>query len=202
MGVGKQAEICGVRALVLIVVTFGAFLNFPVVKAGGVIYIRADGHIDGTLDIQTADEVNYFFTADINGSLIVERNNILIDGKGYSLQGSHESNSIGADLSQRENVTIQNLQVRAFHFGLVLNLSSENSLSGSNIANNFEGILLDYSTNNSIKENNVTDNYHGIFLDSESNYNTLRDNNITNNDIGIFLAPSSDFNDISTNKIE
>ena len=57
------------------------------VKANGIIYIRADGTVEGTDNIQLDGNV-YTFTGSINGPIVVERDDIVVDGSDYSLQGT------------------------------------------------------------------------------------------------------------------
>jgi hypothetical protein len=54
-------------------------------QSAGTIYIRADGSVEGTDKIQRDGDV-YTFTDNIFGSIIVERDNVVVDGAGYSLQ--------------------------------------------------------------------------------------------------------------------
>jgi hypothetical protein len=60
-----------------------------IAKAEGAIHIKADGNVDGTNLIQHDGNV-YTFTANIDNAygIIVEKDNITIDGAGYTLQGS------------------------------------------------------------------------------------------------------------------
>ncbi|MCK4482693.1 hypothetical protein KAU55_05665, partial [Candidatus Bathyarchaeota archaeon] len=50
-------------------------------KATGTIYIRADGSIDPpTANIETANNVTYTFTSNINESIVMKKGDIIIDG--------------------------------------------------------------------------------------------------------------------------
>jgi len=168
-----------------------------VVKAESTIYIRADGSVEGTDKIQR--EVNvYTLTGNINGSIVVEKNNITIDGNDYTLQAGIGT---GIYLFGRENVAVQNTQIKTFGYGIVLNSSSNNHINENNITENHgDGIYLYASSNNIISRNNITNNGNGIVLGSYSNYNSIRENNIANNGFGINLWDSSN-NSISGNNI-
>ena len=157
------------------------------------IYIRADGSIVPLAPISTVDNITYTFTDNIYDSIVVERDNIVIDGAGYTLQGT--GSGTGITLPGRSNVTIKNAQITAFEFGIYLSdFSSNNSIVGNNItANNADGIVLysASSNNNSIVGNNITNNDDGIILHGSS-YNSISRNNITNNGgYGIVLDYSS-----------
>jgi len=66
--------------LILVATLIMAFDIRPV-KAAGTIYIRADGSIDpSTANITTTDNVTYTFTNNNFGSIVVERDGIIVDG--------------------------------------------------------------------------------------------------------------------------
>ena len=85
----KKAVLVLVLTCLLLLTAFNAFWNVALVRgAEATIYIRDDGSVEGeTTKIATSDNVTYTFTDDINGSILVERNNIVIDGAGYTLRG-------------------------------------------------------------------------------------------------------------------
>ena len=169
----------------------------------GAIYIKADGSVDPpTAPISTNDNVTYTVTGNINDSIVVEKNNIVVDGSCYTVQGTRAYLSVGIDLTGRNNVTVKNVSITAFFCGIRLSWSLGNSLSGNNITANTEyGIWLRDSSNNSVGGNNTTaNNHYGIRLDSSSN-NSVKGNNITANDChGIYLFYSYD-NIVSENDI-
>ncbi len=160
------------------------------VGASDTIYIRADGRIDPpTAPISTLNSVTYTFTGNISDSIVVERDNIAIDGAGYTLQGS--GGGIGIDLSGRNNVTIENTTIKELYNGIYLDESSNNNgIAGNNITNNDNGIWFDSSSYNSISGNNITSNIFGMRLNSSS-YNSISGNNISNSYDGIWLDSSS-----------
>jgi len=170
------------------------------VRAFGTIYIKADGSIDpSTAPILRTGDL-YTFTSDIYDSIVVEKDNIVIDGEGYTVEGP--TTGTGIDLSGRSNVTTKNMEIQAFEFGIYLDTSSSNTILASNISNNDEGISLHYSSGNTIYGNNITTNvYDGIYLHSSS-YNSISENNIAANIFdGIYLYSSSN-NIISMNNIK
>ena len=180
--------------------------NIQSAGASGVIYIRANGSIDPpTAPIHRNVDV-YTFTDDITGSIIVEKDNIVVDGACHTLQGT--GSETGIDLSARTNVTIQNVEIKTFDIaiylfssnhvtilgttisdssdGIWMSDSSSNNISGNNIAANvFDGIYILVSSDNSISGNNIITNiFDGIYLYSSSN-NIISMNNIKNNGYGI-----------------
>ena len=190
-----------VSGLVLILVLTGMLtLAFNVQPAKsewtGTVYIRADGSIDPPdAPIITYDKVTYTLTDNITSSadgIVVERDNIIIDGAGCTLQGSGTWGSKGIDLSERSNVSIRNICVKKFLYGFFLYFSSNSNVTGNNITNNNEfGIYAYSSSNNNIVENNITNNSNGIVLAFSSDNNSVAGNNIINNKKGITLSKSS-----------
>ena len=147
----------------------------------GIIYILSDGSIitssNITAPIQQDGDV-YTFTESINGYyLVVQRDNIVVDGAGYYLAGQGER---GVDLSSRNNVTIKNLQIGSNFYGVYLYGASKNTISGNTIAHNSYGLYLNGGTQNTIIGNNVTDNGIGINI-LLSSKNILRNNKMSNN---------------------
>jgi parallel beta-helix repeat protein len=192
----------GIMLILLFVSVLSLAFNIQPVKASGTVYIRADGSIDPPdAPISTSDNVTYTLTDNITSSgdgIIVERDNIIIDGDGYTVQGSGADFSKGIDLTGRSNVTTKNTRITAFYYGIELDSSSGNSVSGNNItANNRCGIELSDSSNNSVSGNNIMNNCIGIGL--YSNNNSFSGNNIANNDYGIYLVGSN--NAVSGNNI-
>ena len=166
------------------------------------IYIRADGTIDPpTASITTTDSITYTFTDDIVlYSIVVERNDIVIDGAGYTLQGTHEDGARGIVLNGRTNVAITNINIDNFYYGIWLSLASGNSVSASNISNSVSGIWLESSSNNDASDNTIRGNEHGVEL-AASSHNSVSGNTIANNNYGVGFASLSRFNSLSDNTI-
>jgi len=178
-------------ALTLLVGLLSVAFNVQRAKATGTIYIRADGSIDPpTTPISTLDNVTYTFTGNINDSIVVERDNIVLDGATYTVQGTGIYYSKGIDLSTRSNVTIKNTTIKNYDFGIYLYDSLNNHISGNKITNNsYCGIYLYSSSSNSISGNNVTANIGaGIWLESSSNYNSVSGNTFTNDGLFVYYS--------------
>jgi len=203
--------------VLLLVNTLTFAFNTQNVRASGTIYIRADGSIDPPdAPISTVDNVTYTLTGNITSDadgIVVERDNIVVDGAGYTIQGIGTGTGFyGSGIS---NVTIKNTNIKNHFDGILLYSSSGSSISGNSItannwygillyissgssisgnsitANNADGIVLVYSSSSSISGNSITaNNGSGIVLDSSSGSN-ISGNNITSNDCGIWLYPSS-----------
>src|SRR5271157_2094823 len=181
--------------------TLTLVFNVQPVRASGAIYIKADGSVDPvTAPISTSDNMTYTLTTNILESIVVERDNIVVDGAGFTVQGDGTGN--GIDLSNRNNVTIKNTDVEDFDVGAYIKNSSNNYVMGNNlVANHVDGIWLESSSNNSVGGNNVTaNNGEGIYLYSSFS-NHIEENNVTaNNGEGIYLY-SSFSNHIEENNV-
>jgi len=171
------------------------------------IYIRADGSVDPpTAPISTVDNITYTLTDNIVGdvsddiiAIVVERDNIVVDGAGYTLQMPAYR---GITLTRRNNVTIKNMEIKSFAFGIKLSDSSNNTISGNNITTRHVGISLSESSNNTIIRNNIEANdYSGIEFTSSSN-NTISRNNVANNRVGIVFSCYSNNTIMNENNIK
>jgi len=198
-----------VLTILLIGVLALSFNVQPVKAWAGTVYIRADGSIDPPdAPIITYDNVTYTLTDNITSSadgIVVERDNIVINGAGYTIQGINpppHSNGTGISLPERSNVIIRNINIKHFKHGISLSYSSNISILGNNITANYHfGIFLKHSSNNSISRNNIMNTYNnGIGIYSSSNNNKIIENNMTRNYLNIHSVTSSN-NTISDNNL-
>jgi parallel beta-helix repeat protein len=191
-------------ALVIILISMLGFsFRIQRVEASGTIYIRADGSIDpATAPISTLDNVTYILTGNITSDadgIVVERDNVVIDGADYTIQGTYAYLSRGTDVNGRSNVTIKNLNICAFSYGIQSRESFNIGISGNKITDNgYYGVELWFTSDCSISENLIGNGGCGISLSDCSN-NSISRNNITDNsDFGIELS-SSPSNSVSEN---
>ena len=175
--------------------TLAAISSVRLVKASGPIYIRTDGTIDPPEAPIHRNGDLYTLTDNITSTtdgIIVEKGNILIDGNGYTLQGSAVGN--GFYLYGVNNVTIRNTRTRGFNYGMYLESTSGDIINGNDIAestddgislyeandviisfnrienNDWSSIGLYYSSGNNATGNYIAGNYFGInLLGSELN---------------------------------
>ncbi|MDH5375084.1 MAG: right-handed parallel beta-helix repeat-containing protein [Candidatus Bathyarchaeota archaeon] len=192
--------------LLIILVVFIGMLSVATkvqrVKAGEYIIIKVDGSVDPpTAPISSVDNITYVFTDNIYDTIIVVwRDNVVVDGAGYTLQGTGVRDSKGINIGPlgSDNVTIRNMKIENFFFGIYVSESSNNTISGNNITNNSIGIwLCEFSDYTSITGNSLTNNGITVILSSN---NTISDNNITSSRVGIMLAWSSN-NSIAENHL-
>jgi len=163
------------------------------VKAESTIYIRADGSVEGTNKIQRVGNV-YSFTDHIYDGIIVMRENVVIDGAGYMLQGVSTEYGIKLESS---GVTVKNMKISNFEYGIYVYLTSHNNIISDNYINgNSNGIRVRGTSNNTITGNNVTNNGDGIYLSGTNNM--LKNNQMKDNRRNFGIIPHPYFNDIDT----
>jgi parallel beta-helix repeat protein len=189
--------VSGLMLTILITSMLAFMFNVQPVKGEwtGTVYIRADGSIDPPdAPIITYDNATYMLINNIKSSddgIIVERDNIVVDGEAYAIEGVQKAGTRGVDLSFRRNVTIRNVNIQQFDIGILIQYSIQNSIVENNITNNlFCGVELDYSSFNNINKNKITNNGNGIGLYESSN-NTISRNNVLNKNNGFYFAYSS-----------
>ena len=210
VGFRKTATIIVLLVLCFVIVSV-SYSN--VVKAQNeidVIYIKADGSVEGTDLIEQLGSV-YTFVGDITVGIQVERSNIIIDGNWYTLQGDGEihgptdSHGMGIEIVGCNNVTIQNLNIKLFTRGVRFTDSSDCIVYQNIIFNNSIGIEMgyvddSYSNNNTVSENIIKESHSaGIRLIYGSS-NIIFGNIITENDEGISIWGTGG-NSITSNNI-
>jgi parallel beta-helix repeat protein len=178
-------------------------------QSEGTIIINPDGSISpSTANITTSNNVTYTFTGNINLSIVVERNDTVINGMGYTLQ-PYEFVEYGFSLTGVSNVTIKNATITNSWWGVYLYDSSGNTISGNNIMTSssegvfpYSGVFLDDSSGNTISGNNIPEAPEGCGVRIwDSSNNTVSGNNITNTPCGVDLFDSSPGNTVSGNDI-
>ena len=210
--------------LLTLCLTVFSISEIGIVKADETIFIRVDGSIEGSDNIQRMGNIYTFTDNIVNQSIVVEKDDIVVDGAGYTVQGTGVDT--GISLNGRSNVTIKDVEITNFRYGIMLMSSSNNILVDNNAySNTWAGIQLGYSANNSISGNKVTNNsedgialysssFNTIFLNSItshnrdgvafyswSNNNTLYGNNITTSGSTGIRVDLSSFNTVSGNNI-
>ena len=194
----------------LLVGTLTLAFNVGLVRAQAeTIYINSDGSVTpASAPISTVDNITYTFTGNITyptyDGIVAERSNIVIDGNGFTVQGSPSApdydQSTGLNLTGTNDVTIQNVSVENFQNGIYLSGSNNSMIIGNNATANSEGIYLYSSSNDTVYGNNMANNQDdGVWLDSSVS-NTVSGNNMTNDGNGVGLGDSSN-NTVSENWI-
>lgn len=144
-------------------------------------------------------------TVDVYETIQIDSNGITLDGNGRTITGTGPG--YGVYLNRRNGVTIKNLNVQTFTYGISLIFSNGNTLT-----NNRATIFLQFSTDNTLDANTASSGYDGIHFVASyrnkltnstissntangvslylSDYNTLTNNNISSNGYGISTSLS------------
>lgn len=155
------------------------------------IYIRSDGSVDPpTVPIKQFGNL-YLLQGNINGAIVVERDDIVVDGGGHTLSG--DGAGIGIDLKGRVNVTIKNMKITGF--SCAVNLlqgwalgGSNNTFYGNYIVNNTMGFCILGGSNNIITYNTIANNTgEGLCLFFNASRNIVTKNNFINNFSDVIL---------------
>jgi len=140
-------------------------------------------------------------TTDFNETIQIDSDGVTLDGNGRIIIGTGTGS--GIFLSGRNNITIKNLDISKFTYGVFLWASNNNSITNNFSHNNYnDGIRIDDSWSNNIKDNTISYNYFGIAIWGFLN-NIINNNIISNGSRGIWIGGeiSPAFNLISSNII-
>ena len=156
------------------------------------IRIMFDGSVfPANVPIQRNGDL-YTFTDNVYGQIVVDRDNIAIDGAGHSLQGTRflqetyngsqedlwligegqyqEYNgtvvpwTVGIDMATKttHNLTVKNLNIKNFSIGIYI-WTPNNTITGCSVSDSIVGILL-AGDYNTITNNYIAHNVKGIFF--------------------------------------
>ncbi|MHC4693158.1 MAG: right-handed parallel beta-helix repeat-containing protein, partial [Planctomycetota bacterium] len=171
-------------------------------------------YIPGDTSIGTWDAANRIYTLSthVYETIQIDEDNLILNGAGYTVTG--DGSGCGIYLSGRDGVTVRNLTVAGFsygiqlynssgnvveenntssnsRYGIFLTNSNDNTVTSNTASDNHEGIFLHNSSGNIITANITSNNYSGIYLYYNCNTNTLTDNTASKNSHGIYLYNSS-----------
>lgn len=122
--------------------------------------------------------------ADLTETVQIDSDGITLDGGGHTTNGSRTGS--GVYLYARSGVTVKNLVIKNFSYGIYSNKSPRSILDANTFLNNFQAVALYGSDSNSLRGNVISidvisqSRYQGIVL-SDSNNNLLDGNSIAMN---------------------
>jgi parallel beta-helix repeat protein len=146
------------------------------------ILILSNGSVVGTDKIHQNGNV-YILTENLNASIVIEKDNIVLDGAGFTLQGSANLNGdeTGISLTGITNIKIENLNITGFNHAIVLYKSSQCTISHNTIHGGNVGVYMNSSVDNWVNQNKIeTTEQDAMYLLSSSR-NVLSENIIVNN---------------------
>lgn len=157
---------CLLSGLQFVGVVHANFLPIPTPQPAYVI--QENGNIEpSTAPIQRDGDVYRLTDNIVDYTIAIERENIILDGNGYSLQGNE--NSTGVFFKNINNVTVKNMQIsgcyRAIYFltDVYASITGNHKIIGNNITDNQRGIYIIYSANNTFR-NNQLNNSGSIYI--------------------------------------
>ena len=137
----------GIMFSTLMICSLILISDYQICSASGTVYIRADGSIDPvSANLSSFDNVTYVFTNSISDHIIVQRNNIIIDGKGFELHGSGIGD--GFSLVGVSNVAIMSTRVSGFQNGIYLEMASGNRIYYNDFVGNVRNAYISNSDSN------------------------------------------------------
>jgi len=184
--------ICGLLASLIVGLQI---VKIAEAQSIGSIIIDSDGAVIGTSSIQRNGDV-YTLIGSLSVGIQIQRSNIIIDGAGYTIQGTSEyvrgidlSNGVGQDLSRSliSNVTVKNLKIINCYFAIDCSNTNNNTFVGNYIADCDTGFWITGSSNNAFTYNTVKDCVTGISI-NYSGKNVITKNNIINNSLLVWLS--------------
>ncbi|MEM2941510.1 MAG: NosD domain-containing protein [Thermoproteota archaeon] len=206
-----------IYAVVLILLALSVLAPGLIVEAawsGGTIIIKEDGSVDpSNAPIRREGDV-YVLTADISivsgsggytGGIRVERDNVVVEGGNHLLTyartpsdhtGVHVS---GSSSDRMRGVTVRNLRIRGFRYGISLSYCSGCEVTGNDLEDMSYGIYFYEASNNTIAMNNIKDNRVGIQFWYNCLNNEIVGNNIERNEYSIVFSDSPRNNRIYLN---
>jgi parallel beta-helix repeat protein len=208
----KGKILFAVCVLVLILGAYGAWQLIPPPEPSDgsdgtptyeTIYIRFDGRVSpSTAPVLNVGNNHYTLTADVNTSIVVERDSVVIDGANHVLQGADAAGSRGIDLTGRSNVTVTNMEIRGFESGVYLSAASGNIVSQNDLKNNYCGVWIAASSNDNVVSGNTiaSNEMFAIWL-KESSGNKISENEITGHGNYTIYMGSADSTTVTANHI-
>ncbi len=173
--------------IVVLILIFSALVFFlsPQGSTRPRVFIRANGNVEPSSAPIERNGDNYAFIGDVHAELVVERNDIVIDGAGYTLYGPYNGTtenlwvigngsnqvtggtqipySIGVDLSGGAyGLMIMNLNIRNYSIGTYI-WTTGNSFFNNSVSDCVVGVLLSGSRNNIVR-NLMAKNEVGLFF--------------------------------------
>ena len=219
-----------VMALIFSLLFCGTFVQLVESQSFETIVINADGSVEGTEKLQRDGNI-YTFTSNIEGSIVIEGSNVVLDGAGFTLEGEITINGNNAETKNLKinasgnaieifgsGCKILNNEIQAERKGIRIRYSNSNVIAGNKINAKIEaGIAFESCSYNEVIENSIASSIMmgGVDL-YNSDYNTFSRNTIhfvslygssyntfdgNNLPQGITIRKKSNYNKITGNNI-
>lgn len=178
------------------------------------VYINSDGNVDpSTAPIQRSGNV-YILKADLSGSIIVDKDNIVLDGTNHALQkgtGAFQA-KYGIDITDRINVTVENLKISGLYYSICMvnssNIKIRNTIIehtigyGIEIRNCSNSEIIGNIINSTFRPIDIAPGQLGVVVFGETSVNnTISNNTITGEFVGIAGSYGPNNSTISWNNV-
>jgi parallel beta-helix repeat protein len=153
------------------------------------IFILSDGSVTRPDKILRQGNV-YSLTGDLDIlPIVVECNNIILDGKGFSSKGmSGWSELVSINLTA-SNVTVKNFNIANYGLG-ILGAWNNNTIMNNTFRNVIKAISI-YADSYTVTNNNIQNSSFFSIRILNANNNTFFENKLTDNSIGFDVANST-----------
>ena len=161
------------------------------ISKNGVEALNSKGIYESATDIAVKRDGVYYLTKDLSGMWCIGLSeDVVLDGAGHSINSTSDA-SIGVSVRGFENVTIRNIRINGFRYGIGFSEVKNSLITNVTIANCYKGINIENSRDTRIAGNNqlvkcsIHNNGYGISLSSSGN--SFSENAIVSNSLGISI---------------
>ena len=119
----------------------------------------------------------------------IDEANLTLDGNGYTIASPANRTGTGIFIPQKPGVTIKNVNVSGFYYGIRNYVSDNVTILDNRVSNTSWGIRFEFCNNGTLSGNNASDNYIGIYVKWSNNIE-ITQNEASNNtwwSYGIYL---------------
>ena len=172
-------------ALVLVTLFLTSIVILPPVNSQSYlpqITITANGSVIGTDRIHQSGNI-YTLTGNLNALIIIEKDNIVLNGGGFILQGTGnlKKDETGVSLSGLTNIKIENLTINGFNHAIELYNSSHCTISRNTIRGGNLGVYMSRSIDNWVNQNKIRNTEQDAIYLWSSSSNILSENVVVDN---------------------
>ncbi len=157
-------------------------------QSAGAIFINTDGSVIGADKIQRNGNV-YSLTDNIyNLPIVVECNNIVLDGEGFTSEGISGWSTLIAINLTATNVTVRNFQITNWGVG-ILGVYDHNTITNSTFKKDIRAIAV-YANNYTVTNNTIQKSTYGVRI-LNGNNNRFFGNQFIDNFFGLDATNST-----------